>query len=91
MILDFFVLLSGLFHTVVFYIYFGLFCFVSLVCVQLISVLSSVESIHITSDAAALATGDSYVTVVGHWIDDHWEKVSKILALVVSNGMLLEQ
>src|SRR4051794_4507787 len=49
--------------------------------------LAKAYSISLTTDACQLSTGDSYVAVTGHWIDDNWSLLSCVLGYSASNGM----
>ena len=42
-------------------------------------------SVSLTTDAAKMPTGDSYVAVTGHWIRSDWELLSAVLGVRISN------
>lgn len=51
--------------------------------------LSEAVSVSITTDAATMNAGDSYVTVTAHWIDTQWNIMSCVLGISISNGICL--
>jgi hypothetical protein len=55
---------------------------------QLKSMLAKASSIALTTDACALLTGDSYVAVTAHWIDEHWNLLSAVLGCSACNGTI---
>ena len=51
--------------------------------------LASAPSVSITTDAATMHTGDSYVAVTAHWLDAEWRMMSCVLGVSISNGKYL--
>eukprot|EP00731_Ephydatia_muelleri_P026559 Em0018g659a len=43
------------------------------------------NSVSLTTDAAKMPTGDSYVAITGHWISSDWKLLSAVLAVSISN------
>ena len=43
------------------------------------------SSVSITTDAAKMPTGDSYVANTGHWVSSGWELLLAVLAVSISN------
>ncbi|KAL5509143.1 hypothetical protein EMCRGX_G004453, partial [Ephydatia muelleri] len=52
---------------------------------KLKDMLKQSSSVSLTTDAAKMPTGDSYVAITGHWISSEWELLSAVLAVSVSN------
>ena len=50
------------------------------------SAVFAATSVSITTDAATMHTGDSYVTVTAHWLDAKWKMMSCVLGVAISNG-----
>ena len=53
--------------------------------VKLKALLQQSTSVYLTTDAAKMPTGDSYVAVTGHWISSDWELLSAVLGVSISN------
>ena len=53
--------------------------------VKLKAILQQSTSVSLTTDAAKMPTGDSYVAVTGHWISSDWELLSAVLGVSISN------
>ena len=53
--------------------------------VKLKALLQQSTSVSLTTDAAKMPTGDSYVAVTGHWISSDWELLSAVLGVSISN------
>eukprot|EP00731_Ephydatia_muelleri_P006854 Em0003g1102a len=49
------------------------------------TLLFAATSVSITTDAATMHTGDSYVTVTAHWLDAKWKMMSCVLGVAISN------
>ena len=49
--------------------------------------MANAPSVSVTTDAASMHTGDSYVAVTAHWLDPQWNVMSCVLGVSVSNGM----
>ena len=52
---------------------------------KLKDMLKQSSSVSLTTDAAKMPTGDSYVAITGHWISSGWELLSAVLAISISN------
>ncbi|KAL5515226.1 hypothetical protein EMCRGX_G000362 [Ephydatia muelleri] len=52
---------------------------------KLKDMLKQSSSVSLTTDAAKMPTGDSYVAITGHWISSGWELLSAVLAVSISN------
>ena len=48
--------------------------------------MANAPSVSITTDAASMHTGDSYVAVTAHWLDPQWNMMSCVLGVSMSNG-----
>ncbi|KAL5479573.1 hypothetical protein EMCRGX_G023113 [Ephydatia muelleri] len=48
--------------------------------------MANASSVSITTDAASMHTGDSYVAVTAHWLDPQWNMMSCVLGVSMSNG-----
>ena len=53
--------------------------------VKLKALLQQSTSVSLTTDAAKMPTGDSYIAVTGHWISSDWELLSAVLGVSISN------
>ena len=53
--------------------------------VKLKALLQQSTPVSLTTDAAKMPTGDSYVAVTGHWISSDWELLSAVLGVSISN------
>ena len=49
--------------------------------------MANAPSVSVTTDAASMHTGDSYVAVTAHWLDPQWNMMSCVLGVSISNGM----
>ena len=52
---------------------------------KLKALLYQSTSVSLTTDAAKMLTGDSYVAVTCHWISSEWELLSAVLGVSTSN------
>ena len=52
---------------------------------KLKDMLKQSSSVSLTTAAAKMPTGDSYVAITGHWISSGWELLSAVLAISISN------
>ena len=48
--------------------------------------MANAVSVFITTDAASMHTGDSYIAVTAHWLDAQWNMMSCVLGVSISNG-----
>ena len=48
--------------------------------------MSCVLGVSITTDAASMHTGDSYMAVTAHWLGAEWRVMSCVLGVSISNG-----
>eukprot|EP00731_Ephydatia_muelleri_P017432 Em0010g530a len=48
--------------------------------------MANAPSVSITTDAAFMHTGDSYVAVTAHWLDPQWNMMSCVLGVSMSNA-----
>ncbi|KAL5496198.1 hypothetical protein EMCRGX_G012436 [Ephydatia muelleri] len=48
--------------------------------------MANAPSVSITTDAASMHTGDSYVAVTAHWLDPQWNMMSCVLGVSMSNA-----
>lgn len=48
--------------------------------------MANAVSVSITTDAASMHTGDSYIAVTAHWLDAQWNMMSCVLDVSISNG-----
>ena len=53
---------------------------------KLKDMLKQSSSVSLTTEAAKMPTGDSYVAITGHWISSGWELLSAVLAISISNA-----
>ena len=53
---------------------------------KLKDMLKQSSSVSLTTEAAKMPTGDSYVAITGHWISSGWELLSVVLAISISNA-----
>ena len=57
---------------------------------QIKMLMANAPSVSITTDAASMHTGDSYVAVTAHWLDPQWNMMSCVLGVSMSNGKRLK-
>eukprot|EP00731_Ephydatia_muelleri_P025579 Em0017g662a len=49
------------------------------------AMMANAVSVSITTDAASMHTGDSYIAVTAHWLDAQWNMMSCVLDVSISN------
>ena len=51
--------------------------------------IADAVSVSITTDAASMHTGYSYIAITAHWLDSQWNLMSCVLGVSISNGKKL--
>ena len=58
-----------------------------LILLQVQTLLEEASSVAITTDSAVIKhTGDSYVTVTGHWVTKEWKLMAAVLGVYVCDS-----
>ena len=53
--------------------------------------MANAVSVSITTDAASMHTGNSYIGITAHWLDAQWNMMSCVLGVSISKKLLQYQ